>query len=488
MRIKQQTLIKPWEKLNVELINQNSIDKDISDITSLAQDLAIKISHFPELLNQKHLRTNKNSDEFTAIVDVADTSKHGDLGKENRKNKLTVSSLFEGNDKNTFRFIRNKIIIEHSKFGKQDFLEVAKKAVQFLIIQLNLPIKWSPNILEAPNIFTEKVFLNIFYTHQIAWTGLGLEFVRRNSNGDLVHYDPKSWNFELRSPLAINSNNYHDFIQQLIKRSIENNIEVQKNILLNRNDSSSKFIADFFFIDIVQDKRCETIVKILEEECTLSDINEFQTILLKTGCDRLLLISKTAFSNKIKQEVSKNISNIFLISVNANDAENAPLDYFKINYIHTNPKITAIHNSILGILKEDEHLFVDLKGKSLADLGNNFSIDKTNLISFNTLCLRHIKRKKGNLKGTTTINYKPRDETHLYYKIGENFVKVGLEVEFEWEIEEKSLLMQILSFDKNSQGVSIWNLETHIETHTGFQQLKIPVIKYGDTSAVGMLM
>lgn len=481
-------IIRPWEKLNAELINQNSIDKDISDFTSTVQDLAVKISHFPELVDQKHIRTNKNCDEFTIMVDVADASKHGDSEKEKRKNKISVSSIFEGNDEGTFRFVRNKVVVEHSKFGKRDFLEISKKAVQFLFVKLNLPLNWNPIILEAPNVFSDKVFLNVYYTHQIAWTGLGLEFVKRNHEGDLVNYDPKSWQFELRSPLAINSKNYHDFIRQLIKRSINSNIDFRKNVALAIAGSTDKFDADFFFIDLIQNKESKTIVQILDRECTLGNIYHFQEMRSKTECDRIILISKNDFSNEIKQVVSNKVSSIFLLTINTQEAENIPLDFFKINYKHSNPKLTAINNSAIGVLKEDEHLFSRFKGKTLGEFGNNFSTDKINLISFSAFCLSHVKQRNGKLSGKTKIDYKPRDKTHLYYKIDETFVKVGLEVEFEWEIDEKDLFMPILNFDKNSNGISVWNLETHYETPNGFQELKIPVTKYGDTSAVGMLI
>lgn len=481
-------IIRPWEKLNTELINQNSIDKDISDFTSMVQDLAVKISHFSELVNQKHIRTNKNCDEFTIIVDIADASKHGDSEKEKRNNKLSVSSLFEGNDEGTFRFVRNKVVVDHSKFGKRDFLETSKKAVRFLLVKLNLPLNWNPAILEAPNVFTDKVFLNIYYTHQIAWTGLGLEFVKRNSDGDLVHYDPKSWLFELRSPLTIDSKSYPDFLRQLIKRSINSSIDFRTNIPLALTDSSVKFAADFFFVDLVHSKESKTIVQILDGECTLDNIYHFQEVLSKTQCNRIILVSKTGFSNEIKQVVSNKASNIFLLTVNTQDAENIPLDFLKINYKHSNPKLIAITKSAIRVLQENEHLFSDLKGKTLGEFGNNFSTDKINLISFSTFCLSHVKQTNGKLNGKTKIDYKPRDKTHLYYKIDETFVKIGLAVEFEWEVEEKNLLMPILSFDKNSQGISVWNLETHYETPNGFQELKIPVTKYGDTSAIGMLI
>src|SRR4051812_44661060 len=110
-------IIKPWEFLNRELINQNSIDSNISDFISIAGDLAVKISHFPEMANRKDIRKNKSSEAFNIMVDIADAWKHNILD-ENRNNKLFLSSFFEGTEDNKFRFLRNSIQIQHNKYGK----------------------------------------------------------------------------------------------------------------------------------------------------------------------------------------------------------------------------------------------------------------------------------------------------------------------------------------------------------------------------------
>jgi hypothetical protein len=52
-------IIKPWKMLNKELIKQNSIDSNISDLISIAGDLAVKLSYFPETANRKDIKTNK---------------------------------------------------------------------------------------------------------------------------------------------------------------------------------------------------------------------------------------------------------------------------------------------------------------------------------------------------------------------------------------------------------------------------------------------
>jgi hypothetical protein len=483
-------IIRPWEKLNTELINQNSIDRNISDFISIVANLAVKISHFPEIANQKHIRTNKSSHDFNIIVDIADASKHSDSNKEERNNKLSISSMFEGNDEGTFRFIRNKIVVEHNKYGKSDFLEISKKAAQFLFLKLNLPLIWNPQILEAPKVFTEKVFLNIYFTHQIAWTGLSIEFVKKNTAGELIPYDPPTWLFEMHSPLAINAPTYFDYIVQLIQKSVNNGIEIKVKapFLLSDSFSTETFIADISYND--SDKQSEniTVIQILEnKDCSLSEIYEFQKVLSGIGADRIILVSEKEFTREIKEIVSNSISNIYLITINKLDAENIPLGFFKIKYKHNNIRMTAINKTVLGVLKEDEHLFAHLQGKPINELGDNFSLDKVNLISFKSLCLSHVKNKDNKINGQTSIKYKPRDKTNIFLKINDTFVKIGIEVDFEWASENNELHMPILVFNKSELGVSLWNLETYFNSPNGVVELKISVTKYGDTSAIGML-
>ena len=185
--------------------------------------------------------------------------------------------------------------------------------------------------------------------------------------------------------------------------------------------------------------------------------------------------------------VSVSCRDIFLVTVGMQDAENIPLGFFKINYKHANLKMTAIKSAVLGVLKQDEHLFANIAGKPISELGDNFSLDKITLISFKALCLSHVKQKNDISSGNIKLTYKPRDKKNIYLKINETFVKIGFEVDFDWTIENLELHMPILTFNKSQTGISIWNLETNCPIGNGINQLSFQVIKYGNTSAIGMI-
>jgi hypothetical protein len=149
--------------------------------------------------------------------------------------------------------------------------------------------------------------------------------------------------------------------------------------------------------------------------------------------------------------------------------------------------MTRLHSFGLGVSKEDAASFEDYKGRSINTLGRVFSMDKTNLLSFVDLCLSLVKPKNKETKGRKTIKYRPKGDTHIYFKINDSFVRIGIEADFEWEIETKDLRMPILHYDRSVLGVSIWNLQTFFNDTTGTVGLSVPVTKYGDTSAVGMI-
>lgn len=480
-------IIRPWERLNSELINQNSIDSTISEIITTAEDLSVKLSHFPESVGQKAVRNNKSSHDFNTIVDIADASKHDILLDEKRNNELILSSMFEGKDNETFRFIRNRIIIKHNNYGQSDFLETFKKATQFLFIKLNLNIFWNPNVLEAPNIFIEKVFLNIQYQHQIAWTNLQVEFFRRNEKGELIPYDPPKCLFELRSYQGITAIDYYDYIFQLLQNSIDKDSQISKSIVLPMLETGEIFNTDFIIKENVNGAENTTIVKILSDSCSVELINGFHDILQKTNTQNIILFSKLEFSNEIKEFVSITCRNVFCVTIDNQDAENLPLGFFKVHYKYTNVKMTAIRTASLGVLKVDETLFANLAGKPLSELGDYFSLDKINLMSFNDLCLSHVKPKNNSKTGSVKLKYKPRDQTNIFFKIEETFVKIGFEAEFDWESESMELYMPILTFSEFQTDISIWNLETLYNTSGRINKLSFRVLKYGNTSAVGMI-
>ena len=190
-------IIKPWEELNLRLGMQHAIQPEISDFTRMAYALSVMIKHFAEP-DVKPKNASIESQAYKVISDVADASKHKKLDVDSRNNTLILSSCFEGTDDEKFRFIRNVITINHKSLGKLDFIETARDAILYLIEKLKLNIKWTPIVIEGKD-FQDEVLLHLETKYQVSWSGLSIQFLKRNKNGDLVPYDPPKWKFSMVS-------------------------------------------------------------------------------------------------------------------------------------------------------------------------------------------------------------------------------------------------------------------------------------------------
>ena len=482
-------VLRPWERLNAELINKSSVDSNISDFVSIAEDLCVKLSHFPELSRRKSLRSDKTSPAFAAVVDVADTLKHG-VHKKGRANSLAVSSMFEGNDEGRFRFIRNRVIIDHEMYGKLDFLEASREAVDFLIRKLGLNLFWKPTILEAPEVFDDKVSLDIYFTHQITWTGLTIEFVKRTAEGEFKHFNPPSWLFELRSAPPTNAISYFEYIAQLLQRSIAppSGLVSKTAFPILGGTADESFLADFAITTIDRSKRVTTIVQVIDNASgDTSDVEAWEQLVRKTGVDNIILVSQRPFSRKVEEQVSLSLRNVYLIEVEKFDAYSIPIRFFSINYTENRVRLTALHSFRVGVSKEDAALFEQSNGWSIGSIGRVFSRDKTNLMSAPELCLSLLKPRNHEKKGKKATKYSPKGDTQIYLKRDDKFIRIGLELDFEWEVEAKEMRMPILHYERSELGVSIWSLKGWFLSTKGIFGMSIPVTKYGDTSAVGII-
>lgn len=304
--------------------------------------------------------------------------------------------------------------------------------------------------------------------------------MKRNDLGELTHYNPPKWVFKLRSYDLITANDYSDYIYKLFEKSINKDVSISSKGILPFIDSDQTIQADFILEDVSSRNDILTLVKIMPNICSLSEVKKFQK-----GKRNLILVSKSDFSKEVKEFVSTSCNNVFLVTIDNTEAFNIPLGFFKFKYNHTNIKLTSIKNPILGVLKEDEKSFSTLAGTPISELGKCLSLDKVNLMDINSFCLSHVKQKVNKKNGSINLTYKPRDKKNIYIKINEAFIKIGLEIDFDWEAENLELHMPILSYNKSQTGISLWNMETY--NKNGNHQLSIPVAKYGATSAIGLI-
>jgi hypothetical protein len=183
-------VIKPWEKLNNELSHPLALSPEINDFITIANGLAVSIKHFPEIY--KGLKSNDLIQKclpYKIISDLADSTKHGNLEKQSRQSKLSISPLFERNELAKVRFLRNKISIIHSTYGRVDFMECSMESSIFIQKILNLKMSWKPKIINNEGEFSNEIKLHATKNTQVAFTGMMLEFVKLNDKGKYENVD-----------------------------------------------------------------------------------------------------------------------------------------------------------------------------------------------------------------------------------------------------------------------------------------------------------
>ena len=183
-------VVKPWETINRQLGSPFSMNPAINDFVTTASALTVAIKHLPEaMMKIKPEVLAQESQSYEIISDLADSLKHGELRKPERECKLTVSSMFERSPDAKVRFLRNRISIIHSTFGKIDFMECAMESAKFIASKLDIRSDWNPQIFNNSGEFSNEIKVHASRQHQVAWTGMAVEIVQLNENGKYENVD-----------------------------------------------------------------------------------------------------------------------------------------------------------------------------------------------------------------------------------------------------------------------------------------------------------
>lgn len=190
-------IIKPWDELNELLVQRYAFQPDLSDVTRLASSLAVAIKHYAEHASVHRKIVDTESVDNKLMSDVADAAKHGKLANSSRDNRLYVAALFEVNNDNQFRFIRNAIYINHASKGEIDFMIVALRAIKYWIYHVGIKINWQGVIKEAQNKFYPTAFLYYNPKYCIKMSQTSLNFFKRREDNTFQAYDPPEVRLEI---------------------------------------------------------------------------------------------------------------------------------------------------------------------------------------------------------------------------------------------------------------------------------------------------
>jgi len=184
-------VVKPWDELNRLLARPFAYRPDVSDVTRLANAIAVALKHTAEHMGVGRGATDRASPGNMLMSDVADAWKHGGkkLDDPARHNEMAVLSRFEVSDDGEFRFLRNRIVIQHATVGNVDFMVNARNAIRYWLAKLNLHINWSGSLLEGPAVFGHVAVIYYDASQQLGMGSVRIETVRRADTGTVYAFD-----------------------------------------------------------------------------------------------------------------------------------------------------------------------------------------------------------------------------------------------------------------------------------------------------------
>lgn len=195
--------IEPWQKLSSTLAEQKAVEAANSDEGREAGRLAMEVIRLADSFGLDNRDLGRRSNYWALVSAVADAGRNRLLSSAARRTTLAATSHFEVDDKGHYRFINNHLMIVHPTAGKVDFLTAAAGAIGFLIDELGdelgIEIDWTPQIVEGPPVFGPAVILDAGPDPNRVFQSLQIKFYKRDADGELVMFQPGSWQLELKS-------------------------------------------------------------------------------------------------------------------------------------------------------------------------------------------------------------------------------------------------------------------------------------------------
>ncbi|MES2556850.1 MAG: hypothetical protein V4604_11910 [Bacteroidota bacterium] len=472
------SIVQPWETLNERLTEKLTVDSNISDLINIAEGLAIRLNHFPEIAKKSNLRGEKGFTAYQIIIDLANSTKHENL-KGDKAVTMEVSSQFEFLEGH-FRFIRNCINVHHPEHGRFDFLQIAWETADFLSKRLELNIFWKPKILEAPRVIEEFVYIGLDLANQISFESIRYEVLIKEPSGELVPFDPPEHTVITEDLNVIAAGNYFEYLENLIRNSIASNETLQmRTEVPYRSKKAGSQIA--YLIQGVH--RCGIEIFDSEEDIMIEDVDEWIEYLLELELDKLILIVKGTLTPKVVNHLSVLQSELYILNINSERARSIPLHFFNITLKQNTIGLVKVDSIVLNISSSVEKEVKQFLDPSV--LEHRFSLDGENMIGLKSLLLSFVKPRPDQTNGTRDIKLDPEKGRAVYIKGLEEFYRVGLTAKFEWAMTIEDMKAPVMIFDQYLFGVSKWTLK--VFSPSLGTELGMNVTKFGRTEAAGII-
>ncbi|UVM21639.1 hypothetical protein [Pseudomonas wadenswilerensis] len=275
-------------------------------------------------------------------------------------------------------------------------------------------------------------------------------------------------------------------IVEIIERSISPTARIEQNVFLPVLTSTQGHTAqcDIVIRNGSPPRETLTIVEVQDRNSKV-DINTFRGWLGKiedVGAQHLICVSRKDFASSIKEKAGQSGSKIFLVTLKDLSPERIPLDFIKFIFLYHHINIKNIR-SIRPYVGPGQIAKLGLKPLQ-HELGDKiWSLDKTNMISLLDICRLSVRDKQDLLNSATSedgvgkASFSNAGEDTLYYYYDDEFVRLGLDCEFEWESEHAEIPMSVASYEQDQHGALAWLFEVAHNSKSGMISVKLPVVK-----------
>lgn len=190
-------VLDKWDTLNFLLTEQVAVRPDRSEHTRIAGKIAAALLDIIKRSGAAVGRDSAGQNDLAVLREIADAAKASIFASAAKKDLLSVTAYFEADGDGKYRFLRNSLVIDNKHSKPQEVLEVVKRVCSGLIYALDLDIEWDPPIKLSRASFEDQVVLR---SPTDAGTSVNIQFFKRNTDGGLDKFEPKSWEFNLLPP------------------------------------------------------------------------------------------------------------------------------------------------------------------------------------------------------------------------------------------------------------------------------------------------
>ncbi len=275
-------------------------------------------------------------------------------------------------------------------------------------------------------------------------------------------------------------------IVEIIERSIFPTAKIEQNVFLPILTSVEGHTAQCDIVIRNGNPPRETLTLVeVQDRNSKVDINTFRGWLGKiddVGAQHLVCVSRKEFPSSIKEKVSQQGSKIFLVTLKELSPERIPLEFIRFIFQYRHLDIKAIKNLRPFVAPgQIEKLGLKPMAHNLYDKA--WSLDGRNMISLIDICKGKINPEEstsgasGYIEGVDSLSFNLIDSEELFYVHNGEFVRIGLECEFEWGFEYAKTPMSVASYEQDKHGALAWLFEVTHNSKNGSVSVKLPVVK-----------